>query len=138
MLEAAGPNLSIREGMATELIMGTNDDVAGRGLHSSTFRLNVSVYCGIGGMDRGCVYGMLRGFLGGVGRHRGLSKVYFVSETVQVELKSGRVYAPGSGRAHLLRHGVPRAGRGAHHRQGLTLVPISAQLERFCLPYNPT
>jgi len=29
VLEAAGPNLSIREGMATELIMGANDDVAG-------------------------------------------------------------------------------------------------------------
>ena len=28
---------------------------AGRGLHSSTFQLNVSAYCGIGGAFRGCL-----------------------------------------------------------------------------------
>ena len=28
--------------------------VLGRGLHSSTFRLNVSAFCGIGGAFRGC------------------------------------------------------------------------------------
>ena len=50
-----------------------------RGLHSSTFRLNVNDFCGIGGV--------FRGSLGG----RGMSRVYFVSETAQVELKSGRV-----------------------------------------------
>jgi len=30
----------------------------GRGLHSSTFRLNVSTFCGIGGALRGCVGGV--------------------------------------------------------------------------------
>jgi len=30
----------------------------GRGLHSSTFRLNVSAFCGIGGAFRGCVGGV--------------------------------------------------------------------------------
>ena len=37
---------------------------AGRGLHSSTFRLNVSAFCGVGGAFRGCsggVYEVLRG-----------------------------------------------------------------------------
>ena len=39
----------------------------GRGLHSSTFRLNLSAFCGIGGAFRGClgVLGML-GLEGGV------------------------------------------------------------------------
>jgi len=32
--------------------------VAGRGLHSSTFRLNVSAFCGIGGVFEGCVWGV--------------------------------------------------------------------------------
>ena len=31
--------------------------VAGRGLHSSTFRLNVSAFCGTGGAFRGCLGG---------------------------------------------------------------------------------
>ena len=41
-----------------------------RGLHSSTFRLNVSAFCGIGGVSRGClegvweVMGVIRGCLG--------------------------------------------------------------------------
>ena len=30
-------------------------DADGRGLHSSTFRLNLSAFCGIGGAVRGCV-----------------------------------------------------------------------------------
>jgi len=30
----------------------------GRGLHSSTFRLNVSAFCGIGGAFRGCSGGV--------------------------------------------------------------------------------
>jgi len=30
----------------------------GRGLHSSTFRLNISVFCGIGGAFRGCLGGV--------------------------------------------------------------------------------
>ena len=34
---------------------------------------------------------MLRGCLGGVKEHYGVFRVYFVSETAQVELKSGRV-----------------------------------------------
>jgi hypothetical protein len=42
-------------------------DVAGRGLHSSTFRLNVSAFCGIGGY----IYGLFRRGPGGVRESRG-------------------------------------------------------------------
>jgi len=41
---------------------------AGRGLHSSTFQLNVSVCCEIGGASMGCVGGVwevFRGYYGG-------------------------------------------------------------------------
>jgi hypothetical protein len=44
------------------------ETAAGRGLHSFTFRLNVSNFCGIGGALRGClggVYEVFRGCLGG-------------------------------------------------------------------------
>jgi len=36
-----------------------------RGLHSSTFRLNLSAFCGIGGTFRGCLGGV-QGVIGGV------------------------------------------------------------------------
>jgi hypothetical protein len=32
-------------------------NMGGRGLHSSTFRLNVSAFCGMGGAFRGCLGG---------------------------------------------------------------------------------
>ena len=41
--------------------------------------------------DRGCAQGLFGGCLGGVWGYYGVSTVYFVSETAQVELKSGRV-----------------------------------------------
>jgi hypothetical protein len=40
---------------------------------------------------RGCMYGLLRGCLGGVRGHEGGCRVYFMSETAQAELKCGRV-----------------------------------------------
>jgi len=49
------------------------------GRHSSTFRLNVTAFCGIGG------------FKGDKRAMRGCFQMYFVSETAQVELRSGRV-----------------------------------------------
>ena len=55
----------------------------GRGLHSFHFSANVSAFCGIGGAFR------VRS--GGVQDYEGVFRVYFVSETAQVELKSGRV-----------------------------------------------
>jgi hypothetical protein len=58
-----------------------------RGLHSSNFRLNVSAFCAIGGALRGS----LGGCEGCFSVYEGLFRVYFVSETAQVELKSGRV-----------------------------------------------
>ena len=58
---------------------------SGGGLHSSTFRLNVSAICGIGGAF-GCCLGCLRG----VGGYLGFFRVCFVSETAQIELRSGR------------------------------------------------
>ena len=41
--------------------------------------------------DRGCIKGLFRGCLDGVRGYQGLLDVYFVSETAQVELKSGRM-----------------------------------------------
>ena len=59
----------------------------GRGLHSSNFRLIVSGFCGPGGAFRGCsehVWEILGGVVGCAGCN-------LVSETAQVELKSGRL-----------------------------------------------
>ena len=84
---------------------------AGRGLHSSTSRLNLSAFCGIGGAFRGClgviqveafrgclgvIYtsggtGYVMGYTSGGRGYKGMFRVRFMSETVQVELKSGRV-----------------------------------------------
>ena len=41
--------------------------------------------------DLGCMQGLFRGCLEGVKGHYGAFRVYLVSETAQVELKSGRV-----------------------------------------------
>jgi hypothetical protein len=41
--------------------------------------------------DRGCSEGLFRGCLGGVRAYWAGFRVYFVSETAQVELRSGRV-----------------------------------------------
>jgi len=41
--------------------------------------------------DRGCTSGLFRGCLEGVRGYQGVPRVYFVSETAQVELNSGRV-----------------------------------------------
>jgi len=62
---------------------GPGDRPAGMGLHSSTFRLNLSATCGIGGA--------FRGSLGGVREYYGVSKVCFRVRMAQVELRSGRV-----------------------------------------------
>jgi len=76
---------------ATGLLNSTTP--AARGLHSFTFQLNVSAFCGIGGALRVClgvvsrVFRRCRGNWGVLGIYR----VYFVSDTAQVELKSGRV-----------------------------------------------
>jgi len=56
---------------------------AGRCLHSSTLQLNVSAYNGIGGARRGCVARVQVVFR--------VFRVFFVSDTAQVELRSGRV-----------------------------------------------
>ena len=50
LLEDAGMRLLAGRRYA---LLGVN----GRGLHLSTFRLNVSTFCGIGGALRGCVGG---------------------------------------------------------------------------------
>jgi len=52
----------------------------GGGLHSSTFRLNLSALCGIGGALRGCPWG--------VGGYSGCLGCFFVLEGAQVELRS--------------------------------------------------
>jgi len=41
--------------------------------------------------DRWCIQGLFKGCSGGMRRCSGALRVYFVSETAQVELKSGRV-----------------------------------------------
>ena len=60
---------------------------SGRVLHSFNYRLNRSAFCGIGGALRGCLGGVWE-VSGGIW---GCFRVYFVSETAEVELKSGRV-----------------------------------------------
>ena len=63
-----------------------------RGLHSSTFRLNLSALYGIGGARRACV-ARVESALGGVRGCQGVFRVcrVFVSDTAQVELRGGRV-----------------------------------------------
>ena len=46
--------------------------------------------------DRGRIGGLFNGFLGGAIEVIEICRVYFVSETAQVELKNGRVQAPAS------------------------------------------
>jgi hypothetical protein len=41
--------------------------------------------------NRGCIQGLFWGCSGGVRGHQGVSRVYFESETAQVELRSGPV-----------------------------------------------
>jgi len=62
------------------------DGVEGRSSHSSTFRLNVSAFL----WDRGCIWGIFRGGLGGVRGYQGVYMMNFVSETAQVEMESER------------------------------------------------
>jgi hypothetical protein len=69
------------------LPVGRGGGGGGRGVHSSTFRLNVSAFCETGGAIRCC----FRGCVGGVMGDQGVFRVYFVSETALVELKSGGV-----------------------------------------------
>jgi len=63
--------------------------VGGRGLHSSTSQLNVSAFCRIGGAFSSFLGGVFRRSFGVFGY--GGFRVYFVSETAKVELRSGRV-----------------------------------------------
>ena len=58
----------------------------GRGLHSSTFRLNVSALCGTGGALRGCQV-----VFGGCQR---VSRVNFVSAPAEVELRKWTSVCP--------------------------------------------
>jgi len=60
--------------------------VVGRGLHSSTFRLDVTALYGIGGAFR-----VVQGGSRGVQGYQQVFRVYIVSETAQVELESGQV-----------------------------------------------
>jgi hypothetical protein len=57
------------------------EEAPGRGLHSFTSQLNLSAFHGIGGAR---VKAVLRGVYG-------VKVFYIVSDTVQVELRSGRV-----------------------------------------------
>ena len=65
-----------------------------RGLHSSTFRLNLIAFCGIG-VHSGVVLGGVHEVSGATKEYQGVFRVYFVSETAQVELRSGRVRVVG-------------------------------------------
>jgi hypothetical protein len=58
-----------------------------RDLQSSSFRLNVSDFCGIGGASRGCL-GYVWEALGSTKGCYGVFRVCVVSETAQVELRS--------------------------------------------------
>jgi hypothetical protein len=61
--------------------------ILGRALHSSTFRLNLSAFCGTGGAFRGCLWGV-KGVSEGIMRCLGC---FFVSDTAEVELQWERV-----------------------------------------------
>jgi len=64
-----------------------------RGLNSCTIGLNLSAFCGMGA-QLGVVYGVLsrcQGALRCIKKYQGVLRVYFVSETAHVELRSGRV-----------------------------------------------
>ena len=81
--------------------------------------------------DRGCIQGLFRGCSGGIKGHCGVCRVYFVSETAQVELNSGRVQAPGKGLLltfwRILRCN-PWGGVG----QGLHSSTFELNLSAFC------
>ena len=66
---------------------GISEQAAGRGLHSSTFQLNVSASHGIESVLRGC-FGGVEEVLWGI---KWVFRVYWVYEMAQVVLKSGRV-----------------------------------------------
>jgi len=61
--------------------------VRGRGLHSSTFQLNLSAFYGIGGVRKG----LCSPCQGGVGGCLVCGGCFLVTDTAQVELKSERV-----------------------------------------------
>ena len=58
----------------------------GRGLHSSTFRLNLGAFYGTG-----VHFGGVLEVSWGINEYQGAFRVHFVSETAQIELRSGRV-----------------------------------------------
>jgi len=62
--EAALALWLVGQGSVTAFLCSLAPNV-GRGLHSSTFRLNVSAFCGRG-VHVGVVWGLCRGCLGGV------------------------------------------------------------------------
>jgi hypothetical protein len=62
----------------------------GRGLHSSTFRLNLSALCGIG-VHLGVVQGLCRRCQGVLRSIRGCSGCILCQKRLKVELRSGRV-----------------------------------------------
>ena len=82
------------------------------------------------------MYGLMRGCLGGVRGHQGVYRARFVSETAQVELKSGRVYAPAlnsarvvSGRSCIC---VPRATRFTWGKGlGAVMLTIRTNVEPY-------
>ena len=71
---------------------------------------------------------------GGVKEYQGLSRVCFVSETAQVELRSGRVEAP-DGLAPTVSSALVASSSVTAAVQGLTLVHFSAQFEP-CLTHT--
>ena len=85
--------------------------------------------------NRGCIQGGVRGCSGGIRGYCGVCGVYFVSETAQVELKTGRVSAPASSASArctldtaMMTLLSPTATTPV---QGLTLVHVRAQLEQL-------
>jgi hypothetical protein len=86
--------------------------------------LNVSASCGVGGAFGDCLRGVHQVSVS----IRGCSGCLFVSETAQVELKSERVQDPAWIRPSV---GLRQMSAESARSQGLTLVHISAQLERF-------
>ena len=80
-------NYNVKPKELSEAAQRLSRAVSGKGLHSSTFRINVSALGVIGGALRGCL-GVIWGVSEGV---RGCIVCVSMSEMAQVELKSGRV-----------------------------------------------
>jgi len=114
----AAPSLAKRcDSLPTVVVLPPPLTPTTRGLHSSTFRLNLSAFCGIE-VCLGIAQGVFRRCQGGIKEYQGEFRVYLVSETAQVQLmwtsvsscpRRGRWRARSRSASAALRRPRPRA-----------------------------